>query len=34
MKFNKGWDTLIIDELSKCGHKKPILSVYPCDFDT
>lgn len=33
MQFCKEWDTVLIDQLSKCNHEKPILSVYPADFE-
>lgn len=34
MQFVKDWDTVLIDELTNCNSHKPILSVYPPDFDS
>lgn len=34
MQFCKDWDNLLIEQLSKCSHLKPILTVYPPDFDS
>lgn len=34
MQFVKDWDRLLIDQLDSCNSSKPILSVYPIDFES
>jgi len=34
MQFILGWDVALIEQLEMCNHTKPILSVYPPDFDS
>ena len=32
MRFVEGWDTLLIEELGKCGVKKPLISCHPASY--
>lgn len=34
MRFEKDWDTCLIEQFENCNHIKPIISVYPSDFDS
>ena len=34
MQFIKDWDAVLIEELTNCNSVKPILSVYPPDFES
>lgn len=34
MQFIKDWDAILIEELTNCNSLKPILSVYPPDFES
>ena len=34
MQFIKDWDSVLIQQLASCNHEKPILSVYPADFES